>query len=166
MKHCHFNDCGYCYAKAGMVRNEGADGKCLGYRDCTYYNSLNKDSETLCTKVVEPVANTKKEKPMMNAVVMDAEWRKQRPVYSGFLKYFPRSIKEVSHASWVGNEQHNPGAELHWDRSKSGDELDALVRHLMDMKGVLDKDTDGVYHFAKAIWRLHAAFEKALEQEQ
>ena len=51
--------------------------------------------------------------------------RKKIPVYSGVLKYFPDALKEVARCSYQGNQQHNPNTKLHWDRSKSGDELDA-----------------------------------------
>lgn len=91
---------------------------------------------------------------------MTATERKERPVYSGVLRYFPLALLEVAHCSWKGNEQHNPGAELHWDRSKSTDEADALVRHLMDA-GTFD--TDGVRHSAKVAWRALALLEKELE---
>ena len=30
--------------------------------------------------------------------------RKQMPVYSGVLKYFPDAIREVAKVSWAGNE--------------------------------------------------------------
>ena len=53
--------------------------------------------------------------------------RKQTPVFSGVLKYFPDAIKAVARCSFVGNDQHNPNKPLHWDRSKSGDELDAMT---------------------------------------
>jgi hypothetical protein len=94
-----------------------------------------------------------------------AQERKQRPVYSGVLKYFPLAIMEVAHCSWLGNEQHNPGEPLHWNREKSGDELDAWIRHLMesDDEGKLVLDDDGAYHYGKAIWRMLADFQKALE---
>lgn len=91
----------------------------------------------------------------------DAEWRKQRPVFSGVLKYFPDALMEVAHASWVGNEQHNPGEPLHWDRRKSADEADALVRHLMRAGEI---DSDGVRHTAKVAWRALALLQKELEQ--
>ena len=58
--------------------------------------------------------------------------RKATPVFSGVLNYFPDAIKYVSKASYVGQQQHNPDKPLAWDRSKSGDELDALTRHLID----------------------------------
>lgn len=86
--------------------------------------------------------------------------RKQRPVFSGVLQYFPDAILAVAYCSWVGNEQHNPGQPLHWDRSKSTDEADALVRHLMQAGTV---DSDGVRHSAKVAWRALALLQKELE---
>lgn len=91
-----------------------------------------------------------------------AEWRKQRPVFSGVLRYFPRALMEVAHASWLGGQQHCPGEPLHWDRSKSSDEMDALLRHLMEYD---KKDDDGSWHLAKAAWRCLAQLEKILESQ-
>lgn len=90
----------------------------------------------------------------------DAKARKGVPIYSGVLMYFPDAIAEIAELSRIGNEQHNPGAPLHWDRSKSGDELDALTRHLMEA-GTLD--TDGVRHSAKVAWRALANLQKEIE---
>ena len=84
------------------------------------------------------------------------------PVFSGVLKYFPDALAAIAHCSWVGNEQHNPGKELHWDRSKSGDELDALVRHLMEAGTT---DTDGIRHSAKVAWRALANLQKEIEAD-
>jgi hypothetical protein len=90
------------------------------------------------------------------------ENRKQIPVYSGVLKYFPDAIKEVAKCSYAGNEQHNPGTPLHWDRSKSGDELDALMRHLIDAGTI---DTDGIRHSAKVAWRALANLQREIEND-
>ena len=87
--------------------------------------------------------------------------RKQLPVYSGVLKYFPDAIAEVSKVSRAGNEQNHPDKPLHWDRSKSTDELDALTRHLLEA-GKLD--TDGIRHSAKVAWRALAHLQKEIEQ--
>lgn len=86
--------------------------------------------------------------------------RKEHPIYSGLIRYFPKALMEVSHVSFVGNEQHHPGESLHWDRSKSTDDLDALARHLIEAGTV---DTDGLRHTAKVAWRALAALEKELE---
>ena len=89
--------------------------------------------------------------------------RKEYPIYSGVLKYFPDAIKEVSNQSYIGSQQHNPGKPMHWDRSKSQDELDALARHLVDC-GTLDDD--GLYHDAKVAWRALANLQKLLEKNK
>lgn len=91
-----------------------------------------------------------------------SEDRKKIPVYSGVLKYFPDAIKEVAKCSYAGNEQHNPGTPLHWDRDKSGDELDALMRHLIDAGTI---DTDGIRHSAKVAWRALANLQKEIEND-
>lgn len=88
--------------------------------------------------------------------------RKQTPIYSGVLNYFPDAIREVAQCSFVGNEQHNPNTPLHWDRSKSGDELDALTRHLLEAGTI---DSDGIRHSAKVAWRALANLQKEIEND-
>lgn len=89
--------------------------------------------------------------------------RKEYPVYTGLIKYFPKALMEVANCSFKGQEQHNPNLPLAWDRSKSGDELDALMRHLIDVGTI---DTDGVRHSAKVAWRALANLEKELEENE
>tara|TARA_R110002153_G_scaffold15931_2_gene56624 strand:+ start:1053 stop:1334 length:282 start_codon:yes stop_codon:yes gene_type:complete len=88
--------------------------------------------------------------------------RKERPVYTGVLKYFPLAILEVSRVSLAGNKQHHPDKPLHWDRNKSNDDFDALSRHLIDAGTI---DVDGIRHTAKVAWRALAALQKELEDE-
>ncbi len=90
----------------------------------------------------------------------NAKVRKQTPVFSGVLKYFPDAIREIAQCSFQGQQQHNPDKPLAWDRSKSGDELDALTRHLLDA-GTMD--TDGVRHSTKVAWRALANLQKEIE---
>jgi hypothetical protein len=94
------------------------------------------------------------------ALTTNAQARKLTPIFSGCLRYFPRALAAVAALSQIGNEQHNPGKPLHWDRSKSGDEYDALSRHLLEVGTI---DTDGVRHSAKVAWRALAGLEKELE---
>ena len=82
-------------------------------------------------------------------------------MYRGLFKYFPDALRYISHVSYVANEQHNPGTEIHWDRLKSGDELDALLRHLVKAGEI---DDDGLLHSAKVAWRALANLQKELEQ--
>lgn len=90
----------------------------------------------------------------------DPAARKAVPLATGVLDYFPDALAAVAECSKAGNDQHNPGTPLHWDRSKSGDEADALLRHLMD-RGTID--TDGIRHSAKVAWRALALLQKELE---
>jgi hypothetical protein len=87
--------------------------------------------------------------------------RKNRPVTTGVLDYFPLAILEVARISKIGNDQHNPGEPLHWARGKSTDHADCILRHLMD-RGLID--TDGVTHSAKVAWRALALLQEELEE--
>ena len=89
------------------------------------------------------------------------EIRKAQPVTRGVLYYFPDAIKEVANCSLVGNEQHHPDSPLHWDMSKSSDEYDALVRHLIDHNSN-PVDDDGVLHLTKVAWRALAGLQRYL----
>lgn len=91
----------------------------------------------------------------------DPKKRKDVPIATGFVDYFPDAMVAVAELSRIGNEQHNPGKPLHWDRSKSGDESDALMRHFLE-RGTFD--TDGVRHSVKVAWRAMALLQKELEQ--
>lgn len=93
----------------------------------------------------------------------DPKQRKEYPLYSGLLKYFPDALAEVSHLSFVGNRQHNGDAPLHWAKEKSTDEPDALMRHLL-YSGTID--TDGVRHSTKVAWRALALLQREIEAEQ
>lgn len=86
--------------------------------------------------------------------------RKQLPLFTGCLKYFPDAWVAVAELSRIGNDQHNPGKELFWDRSKSQDELDALMRHLVEAGTI---DVDGVRHSTKVAWRALANLQKEIE---
>jgi hypothetical protein len=89
--------------------------------------------------------------------------RKDYPVWTGVINYFPDALMEVSRVSKIGNEQHHKGKPLHWDKSKSMDHLDALTRHLIQAK---EDDIDGVSHLAKVAWRALAALQTKIDNEQ
>lgn len=80
-----------------------------------------------------------------------AEERKQIPIFSGVLNYFPLALAAVARVSKRGNDQHNPGKPLHWSRDKSQDHLDCVGRHLLD---VASRNEAGEYPDAEALaWR-------------
>lgn len=135
--------CGNC----GYVYGEHDGDSCPRGRKTTFCH----EPETLA---VAPTATT---------LPTEAAARKAVPIYSGFVRYFPDAMAAVAQLSRVGNDQHNPGKPLHWDRSKSGDELDAATRHLLEAGTI---DTDGVRHSTKLAWRAMANLQKEIERER
>lgn len=101
---------------------------------------------------------------MENEQNTKAAIRKGQPVTTGVLNYFPNAIKAVAECSLAGNKQHNLGNALNWDMSKSTDEPDAMVRHLMD-HFIEPVDDDGIPHVVKVAWRALALCERYLQAE-
>jgi len=94
----------------------------------------------------------------------DPSERKKIPVYSGVIRYFPDAIAEVAIISREGNDQHNPGTELHWDRSKSTDELDAMMRHVLDGANPGQCINQRIKEAAARTWRSLADLQKLCEK--
>lgn len=92
----------------------------------------------------------------------DPASRKQHPITTGCLDYFPLALAEVARVSKAGNDQHNPGQPLHWNRTKSADHADCITRHLVQ-RGTLD--SDGQRHSSKIAWRALALLQEELEAE-
>lgn len=88
--------------------------------------------------------------------------RDDYPLFTGLLAYFPHALSEVARCSKVGNDQHNPGEQLHWARHKSTAHADKILRHLRDSL-FEPLDDDGVLHVVKVAWRALALAEEALE---
>lgn len=67
----------------------------------------------------------------------DSAVRKDIPIRSGCIDYFPAAIAGVAAHSVAGNNKHNPGEPLHHARGKSMDHADCIDRHLMDIADML-----------------------------
>jgi hypothetical protein len=100
------------------------------------------------------------EKKAVTLLPQDAKERKRIPLASGMFDYFTSALIEVSKVSFFGNEQHNPGTPVHWERGKSTDHSDTMLRHFAE-RGTID--TDGVRHSAKMVWRALAILQMELE---
>jgi len=93
----------------------------------------------------------------------NAAERKNIPIGTGVLDYFPAALAEVAKISHVGNIQHNgPDAPLFWARGKSMDQADTIIRHYLERGGF---DTDGQRHSAKLAWRALALLQLEMEAE-
>jgi hypothetical protein len=69
----------------------------------------------------------------VDVLPVNAEKRKAIPIYTGVINYFPDAIARIAKLSLEGGIQHGQtAATLHWDRSKSTDHLDSLMRHMVD----------------------------------
>jgi len=88
--------------------------------------------------------------------------RKNVPIVSGVLDYFPAALAEVAKLSKAGNDKHNPGQPLHWARGKSMDHADCIGRHLID-RGVIDPDTQ-LSHTVEVAWRALALLQQECEE--
>jgi hypothetical protein len=107
----------------------------------------------------------KRERFEIGAVLpTDSEERKQLPIFSGVLNYFPLAIAAVARVSKRGNDKHNPGQTLRWSRGKSMDHCDCIARHLIDVDTV--NPETGEFEDAMALaWRALAKLQE-LEEER
>jgi hypothetical protein len=98
----------------------------------------------------------------------ESQIRKETPVWSGVLQYFPDAIQAVARVSFKGDAKHNgpnDGArKIQWARGKSMDQEDCVVRHMMTPDEI-DPDT-GETHLAHAAWRALAALQLQIERNR
>jgi hypothetical protein len=93
----------------------------------------------------------------------DSAARKNMPIATGVIDYFPDALAAVAEVSKVGNDKHNPGEPLHWAREKSTDHADCIARHLIDRGHI---DDDGGRHSAKLAWRALALLQVEIEADR
>jgi Domain of unknown function (DUF5664) len=98
---------------------------------------------------------------MITFLPVDSKSRKNLPVATGVVDYFPLALVAIAELSRIGNDKHNPGEPLHWARGKGGNNADELMRHFIE-RGTVDAD-DGVRHSTKVAWRALALLQLELE---
>jgi len=108
----------------------------------------------------EPDAENEQAAPPPPSLVEDAEARTEYPMAEGLLDYFPNALAEVSRLSFRATQQHHPDEGMHWDRTKSLDHRNKILRHLVDTHTVDDKGND---HWAMVCWRALAGYQEYLE---
>jgi hypothetical protein len=98
----------------------------------------------------------------------DSKGRKDVPLFSGCMMYFPDALAELARLSRIGNDKHNPGQPLHWSRGKSGDHADCIARHLMDAgpewTETFKENGEEVLHAVALFWRAGAMAQIAIEK--
>jgi hypothetical protein len=88
--------------------------------------------------------------------------RKEVPLYTGVIAYFPAALAYVAKVSQSG-QKHHPGQPLHWERAKSRDHADCIARHLAEHT---TKDGNGIWHAGMLAWRALALLQELLEREE
>lgn len=104
-------------------------------------------------------AENLKEQSISRYLPDDDAQRRDYPLFDGLFAYFPNTLCEVSRWSKAGNEQHNPGEELHWAKDKSTDHKNKILRHLLDAEQV---NSQGFYEAVGMAWRALALCEEIL----
>lgn len=112
---------------------------------------------------IDPPCTTGTARVVQNDADLFPGNRKEYPVFTGLIMYFPDACAEVARCSYLANEQHNPGQRVHWDRAKSIGEGNELLRHLMQ-SGTMDGD--GIRHSAKVAWRALELLQREIEAER
>lgn len=98
---------------------------------------------------------------------INSDERKNIPLFSGCLKYFPAALAGVAQVSKLGNDKHNPGQPLFHNRNKSGDHGDCILRHLTDTIELLSsnsKPEDILNEVNQMAWRA-LAFSQELHEK-
>ncbi len=98
-----------------------------------------------------------------NSLPEEQSKREEFPIAEGCLDYFPAAIAAVARLSWLATRQHHPDKPMHWDRTKSRNHRDKILRHLIDSGGVDDK---GIRHSVMVAWRALALLQEELEREE
>lgn len=95
---------------------------------------------------------------------LPTEGRKDLPVATGVLEFFPTALAEVAKVSVAGAKQRQSDTLVPPEGTVStGEHADCLVRHLLDRGTV---DNDGVRHSAKVAWRALALLQREIEDER
>lgn len=130
-------------------------------KEITRVRGTNGASHNFCTNNLslyrEPT------KPAKTALPLDSAKRKEFPMFSGLLAYFPAALAQVSNHSYIGNEKHNPGLPMQHARGRSGDHEDCIIRHLIDAKEHPAGSNGRIEELRGVAWRALALLQEECE---
>ncbi len=89
----------------------------------------------------------------------DPDKRKTYPLDRGLFRYFPDALAAISNRSYQGAKQYGQN-EMFWDRTKSPDHGDSMLRHFMDAL-----EHDKVEDYSALAWRALAMLQIRLERD-
>lgn len=92
----------------------------------------------------------------------DDKLRSEFPLADGLLDYFPNALAEIARHSKMAGDKHHPGEPLHWERGKSTDHRNKIIKHCIDAG---KKDSEGNRHSTALAWRALALLQEELERE-
>ena len=132
---------------------ESSDSRYEQYMRGSYGEDWRYSSEAFM-KIINDKAAAARQNPkeIRAALPEESAARKEYPLFRGVFAYFPKALGVIAKHSYEGGKQHGHGENIHWDRSKSSDDKDALLRH------AIEGDWQG------AAWRALAVLEKELEK--
>lgn len=90
--------------------------------------------------------------------------RKDIPLATGCVDYFPDALIAISRLSFKANTRHNPGEPLHWSKGKSTDHADCLLRHFVQ-RGEFDEEWQES-HTVEMAWRALALLQMEIEAQR
>lgn len=117
----------------------------------------------------------------MSYLPTDDKARKSLPLFQQLVRYFPKTLREMTKVSVVNNVRYNPDrepADINWNRGKSPDQFGSAFRHMLEhaVDGKIYDDVDPeiakrtgikrIYVLAQAVWRLSAACEEEIENRE
>ncbi len=92
----------------------------------------------------------------------DSASRKLAPIFEGFMRYFPNSMKAVACLSRLASEKHNGLGKFGWSWNRSDDHGDCVARHQLEPTTLDEFDLP---HAVATAWRAMAQLEKLLVEK-
>ena len=96
----------------------------------------------------------------------DPKERKELPMWRACLMFFPKTFVAITKLSMKGQKQHKyKEGNIEWDRSKSSDDWDSLIRHMFNLQeAIKNKDVGQIQQTSSVSIRNKVTKKEGLEQ--